>query len=70
LASYKEYFPFLEEYEEVILDEAIPSPPMVGTGKLWKPLIQSANTSRLRTSTICPSAKGTSGPSTVICAGT
>jgi len=24
LASYKEYFPFLEEYEEVILDEAIP----------------------------------------------
>ena len=24
LASYKEYFPFLEEYEEIILDEAIP----------------------------------------------
>jgi Tfp pilus assembly protein PilO len=24
LASYKEYFPFLEEYEEVILDEGIP----------------------------------------------
>ncbi len=24
LASYKEYFPFLEEYEEVILDEAVP----------------------------------------------
>lgn len=24
LASYKEYFPFLEEYEEILLDEAIP----------------------------------------------
>lgn len=27
LASYKEYFPFLEEYEEIILDEAIPLSP-------------------------------------------
>lgn len=27
LKSYKEYFPFLEEYEEIILDEAIPLSP-------------------------------------------
>lgn len=27
LASYKEYFPFLEEYEDIILDEAIPLSP-------------------------------------------
>lgn len=27
LKSYKEYFPFLEEYEEIILDEAIPLAP-------------------------------------------